>query len=284
VSFLPDRAVHHARGHASQRVHICCERAELAQSLTLLPPTTLAEPVRARRAAASRALVAAPAPRRAAGAAPRRAAAPPARAYDSDDEDAGPAYYPEYPCAAYIEEVLAAFPDKAIATVEEARVLIAKEGGYTLLDVRSALELEEVGKPRGIPYVNAPLAVCKWKFVPQAPKTVEKTPVTPEAFIAVVQKKIPNKETPLVVMCSNGTQYSIDALEALDEAGYVTLVGMRGGFNAFNQVFSAKLDRRRNGEYAETYTHDGDSCGIHSSGAGFDRSDAIEKYVPEPKF
>lgn len=28
------------------------------------------------------------------------------------------------------------------------------------------------------------------------------------------------------------------------------------------------------------YSHDGDSCGIHSSGAGFDRVDKIEHWVP----
>jgi hypothetical protein len=45
-------------------------------------------------------------------------------------------------------------------------------------------------------------------------------------------------------------------------------------------VFDNKGGRRRSGEYAESYNHDGDSCGIHSSGAGFDRVDAIEKWVP----
>lgn len=43
-----------------------------------------------------------------------------------------------------------------------------------------------------------------------------------------VQKKIPNKDTPIVVGCSNGTTYSIDALELLDEAGYTNLVGLKG--------------------------------------------------------
>ena len=43
-----------------------------------------------------------------------------------------------------------------------------------------------------------------------------------------VQKKIPNKDTPIIVGCSNGTTYSIDALELLDEAGYTCLVGLKG--------------------------------------------------------
>lgn len=43
-----------------------------------------------------------------------------------------------------------------------------------------------------------------------------------------MEKKIPNKETPIVVGCSNGTTYSLDALEALDEAGYYNIVGLKG--------------------------------------------------------
>lgn len=51
----------------------------------------------------------------------------------------------------------------------------------------------------------------------------------------------------------------------------------KGGYNAWYNVFDNKLKRRVYGEYAETYNHDGDSCGIHASGAGFARVDAIER-------
>ena len=44
--------------------------------------------------------------------------------------------------------------------------------------------------------------------------------------------------------------------------------------------FDNKLGRRRFGEYQENYIHDGDSTGIHGSGAGFERVDAIEPWVP----
>lgn len=54
----------------------------------------------------------------------------------------------------------------------------------------------------------------------------------------------------------------------------------QGGYNAWFSVFDNKLGRRRSGEYAEQYTHDADSCGIHASGAGFDRVDKIESYTP----
>jgi hypothetical protein len=38
----------------------------------------------------------------------------------------------------------------------------------------------------------------------------------------------PLKDTPLMVGCSDGCTYSIDALEALEEAGYTCLVGLKG--------------------------------------------------------
>lgn len=201
-------------------------------------------------------------------AAPRRRAALAAQAYVREWTD------PEFAA-----ETLASFPDQAIATVEEARCLIEK-GGYKYLDVRPTLELEEVGKWRGC--INVPLVNSSWKYNAETRKK-EVVKEDNLDFIAQVQKKIPNKDTPIVVGCSNGTTYSIDALELLDEAGYTNLVGLKGGFYAWFRVFDNKGGRRRSGEYAEQYTHDGDSCGIHSSGAGFDKVDKIEAWVP-PSF
>jgi hypothetical protein len=43
-----------------------------------------------------------------------------------------------------------------------------------------------------------------------------------------VEKRFPDRETKLVVGCSDGRTYSIDALELLDEAGYYNLVGLKG--------------------------------------------------------
>ena len=53
-----------------------------------------------------------------------------------------------------------------------------------------------------------------------------------------------------------------------------------GGYYAWFRIFDNKLNRRKSGEYAEQYTHDGDSCGIHSSGAGFPRMDPADQWVP----
>lgn len=55
----------------------------------------------------------------------------------------------------------------------------------------------------------------------------------PSVLHTQVQRKFPNKDAKLLVACANGSQYSIDALEALDEAGYTNLVGLRGGYTAW---------------------------------------------------
>jgi len=182
----------------------------------------------------------------------------------------------EYPDPEFIAETKEAFPDKAIANAEEARVLFS-EAGYTYLDVRPALELDQVGKVKGC--VNIPIVNSKFVYNSEdRKKTVEKTPN--ENFLEQVKKRFPNLDTPLLIGCSDGRTYSIDALETLDEAGYTCLVGLRGGFYAWFRVWDNKLGRRRTGEYAETYMHDGDTCGIHASGAGFDRVDSIGSWVP----
>lgn len=199
---------------------------------------------------------------------PRRAAALSARAMAR-----------EYPDPDYIAEVLESFPDNAIANAEEARILFT-EGGYTYLDVRPEIELDATGKVKGS--INVPLINAKWRYDPEQKKKVVDKEDNAQ-FVAMVKKKIPNLETPIIVGCSDGKSYSLDALGELDEAGYENLVGLKGGFYAWYRVWDNNLRRRRNGEYAETYTHDGDTCGIHASGAGFERVDSVEKWAP-PKF
>lgn len=183
----------------------------------------------------------------------------------------------EYPDPDYIKEVLAAFPEEQyIANAEEARILFT-EGGYKYLDVRPELELDAVGKVKGC--INVPLFNSVSKYDPEQKKKVVTKSENPN-FVNMVKKKIPDLDTPIIVACSDGKSYSLDALGELDEAGYTNLVALKGGFYAWYRVWDANLRRRRNGEYAETYTHDGDTCGIHASGAGFARVDAIEKFVP----
>eukprot|EP00884_Botryococcus_braunii_P010219 jgi/Botrbrau1/19199/Bobra.0077s0102.1 len=166
---------------------------------------------------------------------------------------------------------------RPLQTVEEARVLFS-EDGYTYLDVRPALELEEVGKVKDS--VNIPLYNSVRKFNSETrQKEVVKT--ENEKFKEQIEKRFPDKGAKILVACSDGRNYSMDALEQLDEMGYTNLVGLKGGYYAWFRVFDNKLNRRRvQGEYSETFTHDGDSCGIHSSGAGFEKVDAIEAWVP----
>lgn len=172
----------------------------------------------------------------------------------------------------YVEEVLAAFPDQGIANVEEARVLYT-HGGYTYLDVRSEAEYDD-GKVLKSVHVPLIRAKSRWNSETQKKEFVQSA--NPD-FLKMVEKKLPKKDTKILVGCSDGRARAIQALIALDEAGYTNLVGLKGGYMAWSKVFDNKLNRRREDGYTETYTHDGDSCGIHSSGAGFDRVDAIEK-------
>ncbi|WIA20153.1 hypothetical protein OEZ86_013798 [Tetradesmus obliquus] len=177
----------------------------------------------------------------------------------------------------FIELVLSEFPDKGVATVEEARALYSN-GGYTYLDVRSQLEVEEVGKVKDA--VNIPFMLVSRKYDPETRERKMVKEPNPD-FVRQVEKRFPNKDAAkLLIACADGRQYSIDVLEALDEAGYSNLVGLRGGYYAWFKTFDNKLARRRFGEYAENYSHDGDSGGIHASGAGFEKMDPAEAWRP----
>lgn len=141
--------------------------------------------------------------------------------------------------------------------------------------MRSEFELEESGKVKGA--VNVPFVKITRRYDSEKKeRVIQKTDNAD--FVKMVEKRFPDKEgAKLIVGCSNGRAYSVDALEALDEAGYANLAWLKGGYQAWFNTFDNKLGRRRFGEYAETYMHDGDSCGIHASGAGFDRVDKIER-------
>lgn len=186
------------------------------------------------------------------------------------------AYVREYPDPEFIDEVLDSFPEKMVANVEEARVLFS-EGGYVYLDVRPTLELEEVGKVKGC--VNVPLVLSTRKYDPEQNKKVVFKEDNPD-FVAQIKKRFPDPETPLLVACSDGKAYSLDALEILDEEGYSNIVGLKGGFYAWFRTWDNNLRRRRGDNYTEAYTHGGDSTGIHGTGAGFERMDKIEHWVP----
>ncbi|KAK9861818.1 hypothetical protein WJX84_004120 [Apatococcus fuscideae] len=96
-------------------------------------------------------------------------------------------------------------------------------------------------------------------------------------FLKTIEKRYPDKQTKFLIGCSTGTKYSLDALEALDEAGYENIAGLKGGYYAWFRVFDNKLGRRNLGEYQEELSAGGDTCGIHASGAGFARMDSADR-------
>lgn len=123
--------------------------------------------------------------------------------------------------------------------------------------------------------VNIPIIKAVKKWDSEKSDNVITTESLEEDFIERVTKKFPQKDTRFLVACATGKQYSIDALIALDEAGYENLVGLKGGFNLWTRTFDNSLRRRGNPKYETLYNADGDGMGIHSTGAGFARMDTV---------
>eukprot|EP01025_Chloroclados_australasicus_P038012 TRINITY_DN38904_c0_g1_i1.p1 TRINITY_DN38904_c0_g1~~TRINITY_DN38904_c0_g1_i1.p1 ORF type:complete len:250 (+),score=36.24 TRINITY_DN38904_c0_g1_i1:73-750(+) len=173
-----------------------------------------------------------------------------------------------YPDPQFIEQTLQDFEEgKPIANVEEARVLFSK-GGYTFLDVRPLLEADMIGRLRGsvqIPYKNAKK---RWEDGQMKIDVSDN-----ENFVEELLKKIPNKETKILVCDTNGKKYAIDVLQILEENEYYNTVGLKGGFFAWYRTWDNKLNRRVFQEYTTNDAADGDAMGIHTTGVGFERMD-----------
>lgn len=95
------------------------------------------------------------------------------------------------PFPTFIDQTLAAFPDKGVANVEEARVL-EEEGGYQFLDVRSKNEYEY----KITPSVNIPIINAVFKFDAVAKRKVPQQTAN-ATFVADVEKRFPDKSTKL---------------------------------------------------------------------------------------
>ena len=182
-----------------------------------------------------------------------------------------------------IEEVLEAFPDKGIASNQEAMILFAV-GGFDVLDVRSQAEIEFVGNfptvrkdkivgPRFkcIPLINA---VRKYDSEVGAKVYVQ---TVNEEFKQQIEKAFPDKEAKIIVSCSDGRKRAIEALEKLDEMGYANIVGLRGGYNMWNRYWDQNM-RRRNlpGAFKEEFGHGAAGMGVHGTGASFENQDAFQ--------
>lgn len=169
----------------------------------------------------------------------------------------------EWPDPEFIAETLPKFPQEGIASVFEARVLL--EEGYTWLDVRTDLEFDE----GHVPYsVNIPIIVGSRRFDPESGERKFKNQKANPDFIKDVEKKFPDKAAKILIGCSDSRKRSIMALEALDEAGYQNIVGVKGGWLFWATIYDQKFRRRRGDGFIEDYSADGDAAGIHGSGAG----------------
>lgn len=105
-----------------------------------------------------------------------------------------------------------------------ARQVLYSEDGYVYLDVRPEIEVAEVGRVKNS--VNIPIQNATRKYDPeQKKKVVQRTPN--DGFVAAVKKRFPDTEAKLLVACSDGRKYSMDALMALDEAGYTNIAGLK---------------------------------------------------------
>jgi rhodanese-related sulfurtransferase len=85
-----------------------------------------------------------------------------------------------------------------------------------LIDVRDTLESNFVGHPQGC--LNIPWkdwSNRQWQANPD--------------FLAQVAERVPDKATPLLLMCRSG-QRSLEAAKALLEAGYTDLTNIEEGF------------------------------------------------------
>ena len=166
----------------------------------------------------------------------------------------------------YIAAIGADYPDAGIANWEEGRCLFS-DHGYNILDIRSEVEIDQIGNfPRSLPsdhpanggkFFEVPLIFAKSQYDSEAGKKVMKNMEKNEGFIRKVEELFPDKaNAKIIVACSDGRNRAIQALEALDAAGYVNIVGLRGGFNMWNRTWDAKM-RRRNlpGDFQECSHH-----------------------------
>lgn len=145
----------------------------------------------------------------------------------------------QWPDAALVESVKKNFPAKGVADVEEARALL--DMGYTYVDVRPTQECENEGRIRTS--VNVPIVNAKAVYNSSTKqRELIKTP-NPD-FVKQFKAKFPKTEHKLLIACGNGKDHSIDALLALEAAGYTNLAGLKGGYAAFTKQFDTTLKRK----------------------------------------
>ena len=191
-----------------------------------------------------------------------------------------------WPEKEYVEKIAAEFPEKGIASVEEARCLW--DDGYDVLDIRCQDEIdanEKCPNPLGPPTDAAqpnkgnrlkviPLINATRKYDFELKEKVYVQTGLNKNFKDDILKAYPDKQKKLMIVCSDGRQRAIHALETLDELGYVNIVGIKGGANLWNREWDAKM-RRRNlpGQFKQNFSHGGYSPQLHGTGGQFQKAD-----------
>eukprot|EP00667_Euglena_gracilis_P005845 EG_transcript_5886 len=133
-------------------------------------------------------------------------------------------------------------PNGDAVEAEEAKAMWELEG-YTLLDVRSDLELKDgrIRSPnRGA--VELPLFQARAVYDSAlGQKVVEATPN--EQWLEQVRTRFP-PDAKLVVLCSDGVQRTAQAVALLRAAGYRSVTALRGGYSAWDRAFDRQLAAR----------------------------------------
>merc|ERR1719276_528417 len=118
-------------------------------------------------------------------------------------------------------------------------MILVVAGGYKILDVRADSEIDFVGNyPRdqinGSKFVVASIVNATRKYDSEKGEKVYQQSVNAD-FKAQVEKLFPDKEAKVIVACSDGRNRTLQALETMDEMGYVNICGLRGGYNLWNR-------------------------------------------------
>ena len=92
--------------------------------------------------------------------------------------------------------------------------LLQQDTGAVLVDVRTKIEHAFVGHPVGAVHIA-------WKEAPD-------WQLNP-AFAAEVEKRVPDKKAPVLLLCRSG-QRSLEAAAALEQAGFARLINIVDGF------------------------------------------------------
>lgn len=96
----------------------------------------------------------------------------------------------------------------------QAHEILNNNSKAVLIDTRTLIEFSFVGHPIGA--IHVPLKrPPNWNSLPD--------------FIEKIEKHIPSKSTPIILMCRSGAR-SMDAAKLLEEAGYQSLFNMDEGF------------------------------------------------------